>query len=180
MTSRLSRLERFEKAMSITQAAATTLAILIGGAWFLAQGEGDARANISHRVTQRALSSEWVWVNLAVEIKNEGNLELSLANSIVRAQQILPLDSQMKEKLARDRTLLESGQHRVEWPLLGRSYEQDAKAVLEPKETDILTYDFVLPATIETIRLYSFYEQQSDPPLGWSHASIHDLKANGR
>jgi hypothetical protein len=170
--------ERTETLLKIVQSAVTTAAILAAGAWFLMQGEAEARANISHEVTHRPLDDRWTWVGLSVTVENAGNRRLDLERGIVRIQQVLPLDAALAGKLAAGESLMDGTA--IPWPRIGESYELELHNQIQPKESDSsFHYDFVVPSNVRTVRLYSYFEQRADPPLGWGHATFYDIRDGG-
>lgn len=177
---KLSTLEKVKDIAAIAQAVATVLAILVAGFWFFLQGEHSPKANISHTVTHRLLNDQWAWVHVAVNIVNAGKRPVDVTRGIVRVQKILPLDRLIDQRLKDGQPLIDPGEARVEWPKVADSYERQLSLHIESGESDRLTFEFILPAYVQTVKIYSYFERQKDPPIGWAESSIYDLTGRSK
>ncbi len=174
---RLPTLEKVKDIATIAQAVATVLAILVAGLWFFLQGEASFKANISHAITHRFLDPDRAWVCVSVNITNTGKRALAINRGIVRIQQILPMDQCIEQCLQQGQPLIKPGEVRVDWPKLADSYDQPLNLYLEAGESDHLNFEFIVPAYARTVKIYSYFEKQKEPPIGWAESSIYDLKA---
>ncbi len=171
------KLKRAETCVSIVQSTATTIAILAAAVWFLLRGEGNDRANIAHSVTHRQLHEDWTWVGLSVRFENKGNQRIDLTRALIRIQQVLPLHDKLLRRMADGDPLIRAGETAVRWPKVVPAYDVELDNEIEPNEVDTsFKYDFLIPSNVRTVRLYSYFEQQEQPSVGWSAATLYDLE----
>ena len=164
----------------LLQSVLTSLAIIVGGFWtyrlFLEQRSSRPHLNIHHSVTSKVIYSGAVWLHLEVSLENAGDSLVSLKTEDVRIQQVLPLRPELQAWLAKGKNLVLPGSDAVAWPLVCR-YEASFARQIEPKETDNLDFDFVIPAQLRTVRIYTYLqnEKSGKNALGWQLDSLYDL-----
>lgn len=173
------------------QAVIATLAIFLGGYWaysrFIKGRLAHPHANITHQVTHRAVGNGKALLRVIVTIHNVGNVLLTMGESVVRIQQILPLPTGVEEAVREGKTPVNDGESEVRWPLID-SRELDLAKMpirLEPGESDEIIYDFVLDGCPQTVKVYSHYSSaiigrcaifsKQRAALGWKRATIYDL-----
>jgi hypothetical protein len=164
--------------------AATALALLIGGIWgyrrFFRERTRWPRADLALTVTQRHLDPQTVLVNVKIGIRNDGRGLMELTKVRVDLHHVLPLESEMREKID---VCSHPEDSRVEaaWPLikrLKRIWEAE-RPELEPGESDAYGFDFFVPATTETAFLYAYVDNLAKKggkrELGWSLTEYVDI-----
>jgi hypothetical protein len=164
---------------SIAQSVAMTLAIIAAAIWFFWQREPEPKANIAHSVTHRQLNRQWTWVNVSITISNVGKRLLNLTSGNVRLDHVLPLDKPIAEAIEAGPRIIAEGQVRVIWPSIAGPYKTPLNLQIEPGESDSLDYEFIIPNSIRTVRVYSYFAKQESPPLGWKKVSIYDIRQRG-
>jgi hypothetical protein len=169
------RLEKVKAWASIIQAAVITLSIIATGIWFLAQSEASPKANISHEVTHRRLTDNWIWVHVAITVTNPGKRPLYLKNGTFRIQGILPLDINMDKQIKNDANkLILPGFIGVQWPQIGNGYENvPINERVDPGESEKLNVEFIIPSFLQTIKIYSHFEKAQG--IGWTATTIYQL-----
>jgi hypothetical protein len=142
------------------------LAIFAAGWWFWTQGESSPKANITQSIIHRQMDNQWVWVHLSVRIRNAGKTPLQITSGNIRLDQILPLDGPIVEAIKLDKPLIPEGETRVKWPAIAGPYKAPLDLRIESGEEDSLSYEFVIPKRIRTIRVYSHFAKKEDPQIG--------------
>ena len=165
------------------QSYVTIIAIFIGAVWtyrlFLENRQQAPHLNISHAVVSKHLSNSVVWVHLTVSLENPGDNLVSLRKGDIRLQQILPLHASLLGPLAAGGDLVEKPEDLISWPPLCR-YLPKLDIDIEPKEKDTLEYDFLVPGSLRTIRLYSYFENEMyssrTREVGWHFSTIYEIQ----
>jgi hypothetical protein len=176
-------LSKHKDSAGTIQSYVTIVAIVIGAAWtyrlFVENRQQAPHLNISHAVVSKHLTNNVVWVHLTVYIENTGDNLVSLREGDIRLQQILPLHASLLGPLARGEDLVEKPEDLISWPPLCR-YLPKLDLDIEPKEKDILEYDFLVPRSLRTIRLYSYFKNErysyGTHELGWHSSTIYEIQ----
>ena len=172
-----SRLERAKDWFGIFQSFVTIVALIAGGYWFFLQRELFPSAVITHEITHRRITNAGTWLHVSVKISNMGKRVLDLDSAILRVQQILPLHQTIKKQINRGDLIL-PGEEMVRWPELDQ-YQSNRNVRIEPGENDVVNYEFIVPSSVETVKIYSYFAKEKEPPLGWHKTSIYDLREEG-
>lgn len=168
-------LDRVKEIVNILQSIFTIAAIIAAAWWFFLQTEASPRVGISHSVTHHKIHDNWTWIYVSIKLENLGKIPVNFSSEKVWLQKILPIDKNIKDRIEQDVSLI-SEKGRVDWPLIGESYQKEIDIDIYPGESDTLNYEFVIPSYIKTIRLYSFYQNQKQGfNKGWRLVSLHDL-----
>jgi hypothetical protein len=181
---------RKKEIIELLQSVITIAAIVVGGVWtyrlFIEQRELKPHLNIRHAVVARVISPGVAWVHLTVTLENTGASLISLHRADVRVQQILPVGPAIQAALNAGKTRVGRKNNLVPWPGLCR-YVTTPDLDIEPKETDNVEFDFLIPADVRSIRVYTYLENASATSktrrMGWKLGSIHDIseaKAYGK
>ena len=166
---------KIKERIDIIQSIATILAIVLAAAWFLVQRESFPKASISQIITHRQLNKEWIWVHTAVKISNEGKRLLTLTSGSIRIQHILPLEEKFSQAIQQGISLVHPEESQIPWPVIGKPYKTEIMVKIEPGEHEILYFDFIIPAFLKTIQVYSFFKKRDHYELGLSDITIYDL-----
>jgi len=167
---------KFKDILCIIQYIATIFAIIAALIWFLAKSEASQRANIYHEIVHKKLDDNWIWIHISITIENIGKIPLDLKSAIIRIHKLLPLDSSIRKRLNKNKHPIFEGEIRVTWPIIDTPYILVLNRKIDPGEKDNLDVEFIIPSYIKTIRVYSYFERQNNPPLGWSKATIYDIE----
>ena len=168
-------LEKIKSAASIAQSVFTVGAIIGAGLWFWMQGTTSPRANISHTVTHRQINDKLKWIHVTINIFNEGKKRLDVNSGNIRVQQILPLHPTINKIINRNESPISSETGIVPWPNIGDTYKLHTVLKIESGESDSLNCEFFVLSTVQTVKIYSYFERQERPPIGWSATTIYDL-----
>lgn len=192
---RLSLKEKVETCQSI----ATILALIAGAAWtyqvFIAARTNVPRANITHNATHLQLSESINLLQVAVEISNTGQALLHSRHITIRIQRISPLpdcsggERCVANEIRQSLATLDNDANSYSWPRIARRKSM-GRLLVEPGETDIQSYEFAVPAWVETVRIYTFIENEQRGLLnkarmlfgmdteefGWSRSTYYTLK----
>jgi hypothetical protein len=155
------------------QSIVTVFAFLVAGVWFFAQRQVQSRATITHRITHRQLSPDHTWVHAFVRITNIGRRRLHLQSGTFWLQKILPVETALQGQLERGESLIRTGQASVEWPRIGPFYKPALDRSLEPGEDDEVECEFIIPSTVRTVKLYSYFA--NEPTLGWEKSTVYEI-----
>lgn len=185
----------------------TIAAIIVGGTagyiLFYARRQHKPRAQLAHQIKHWSLPEHRVLLHLDVTLANPGQLPLRPVYMEGRVQKVLPLSHPFAERLASNavrqgtlkptHALVQDGQTQVEWFLLERLSQEwnPGRFVIEPGESEIQSFDFVLPGDLQTVRVYTFVRndeprsllnlrQEDDKGLVWELATLYDIVPGSR
>jgi hypothetical protein len=164
------------------QAAATIVALIVGGAWtyilFIRKRQRFPRATLDHVVTVTELSPEFLLVHLDVRIQNVGEVLLELRYSDIQLRRIIPLDAEVAETLREGKDPVQDGNSEVDWPGIGRrecNWEKNPREI-EPGEYDRVHYDFVIGSSVAVLSAYSYFRNvaKKNREIGWNCTTLHN------
>jgi hypothetical protein len=115
---------------------------------------------------------------VTVQIKNIGSQLLLIGFVEVRIQQILPLYDDYMPSYHPPNDGISWG-----WPALEvkhRNFERGEIIEIEPGEVHPVTFDFLLPETIELIRIYAYTKniKKAKKDFVWEVMTTHTLPPN--
>ena len=171
-----SRLNKAKNWASFIQSIVTIFAIMAAGWWFFFSGEHSPKANIVHEVVHRKITDKWTWLHISTLINNVGKTSLDINSGIIRVQQILPLDPKISEKIKHNQSPIDQEAMIVLWPRIGDPYKPKINLKIEPGESDTVKCEFIIPSYIQTVKIYSYFAKSQDSGIGWSTATIYDLR----
>lgn len=166
---------RFE----IVQSALTSLAIIVGGGYALYQcsihrDNWDLIA-VDQKIESRRIDSQFIWLTASVSVRNDSKVAVKLPKAKVIFYQVLPAPAEVVTAIHDHKTnFTGDGKTVTDWPRLC-TYEQNIGFQLEPSETDVLTVDAFIPATLRTVKVFTFMSDPQDPDTGWERSTIYDL-----
>ena len=160
-------------------------AIIAGGIWtytlFIRRRQKQPRARIEHRITDRPIADGKILLHVVVTISNMGDVLLSLRSTETWIQKMLPLSVKLQNRIERGDNPVDKGRTEIQWHLLEVREEKwkRGECQVEPGESDESRYDFVVDEGIQTIRVYSYFQNvtQHKRKIGWQLATIYDLKS---
>jgi len=164
------------------EAIATTLALGLGGLWtwllFVRHRQRYPRAKVSHEVQHRRLVSGGILLHITVTLENNGDVLLGAVGYLLRVQQVLPLHDKVKP-VAQPNSTLPTNRTEIPWPSLAERRIAWARGQfeIEPGETDRIYCDVVVPDHIETVEVYSYFDNAAKHKrrVGWTITTLHDL-----
>ncbi len=163
-----------------------TLAIIIGGilAWrrWGREAPESKRADLSHEIDHCLLSDSLRLVHTTFTIRNTGTVTLELHSGYTFLQRVTPLVGDFGKALLRGEGEIGESKTEYAWPLIGEFWNYPTrrdKVKIDSGETDHLYCDFIIPAEVKTIFVYSnACLDPKDPKLGWDVTSFHDLEGD--
>jgi len=163
---------------AFVQSLATVVAIVIGAWWVLKRRRLFPRAKFNATVVDARVTDDRLLLHVSIAVENVGDVLLSLGPSIVCVQQLVPLSSAHRERVAAGGALLPTGALEVDWPVLDKC-EPDWKGhEFEPGETGSFEFDFTVPSGIETVLVYSYFTnlaKQNRGEMGWNATTVHHI-----
>lgn len=137
------------------------------------------RANITHKIIDRRIEDDKIFLRVDVSIANVGDVLLQIEHGIVRVNQILPVPEDLLEAINASGGTDDFNDSETKWPNLV-ACEQDwiiEMFEIEPTETDEVNYDFVVPFGVKTVEVYTYFRNVKKRPreIGWGHTSIHEI-----
>jgi hypothetical protein len=172
------RFGAWKDVLAAAQSVATVIALLIGGFWtywvFVENREDLPHANISESVTGRLISPEWYWLQVSVTITNAGKHLVAIGDADITVQQILPLPDNISKNIVTKQDSVPRDAFVIPWHGLCR-YARPSKISVEPGEHDTTTFDFVIPAWVRLVKIYSFFKH---PKIGWHETVVYEIKGS--
>jgi hypothetical protein len=171
----------------ITIAAA--IAAAIGTYWaFFRERTRWPKANLELVLSHRRLNSKKVLLHAKVKVHNAGRGLMKLTRIRVDVYQVRPLLPETEAGL-NDGTLKPYGSSRARWERIDRETllwgeassapAPEPEPELEPGENDEFGCDFIVPASLETVRVYVYVlnvaKRRREGNLGWSVTNYYDL-----
>jgi hypothetical protein len=175
-----SRVDRWKDSTAIIQSIATTLALIIGGFWtytlFISKRENFPHAVISQNVIGKLVTSDWYWLQIFIEVRNTGDTVVSIDTADIRVQQILPLPDDILEGIRNKKDPVPRLKMLIPWKGICR-YVRPFSTKIEPGESDRAEAQFLIPAWLHTVRVYSYLgNRTSQEKYGWVASLSYDLK----
>lgn len=169
----------------IFQNLAAGIAIVAAAWWFFTRRENVRKANVTHEVIF-AEAGRRVYVGVRLTIKNTGRRRIESAmagpksaasfgqpdainnvGNIVVIEELSPYIGKQAvtwQQLSPEFNLLFLGLHSL-----------PGKIVIEPDEEQTILFDFIIPKTTKTIKVYSHIDNAYNTSDGWNTATIHHV-----
>jgi hypothetical protein len=170
------------------QAIATTVALIVGGFWtytlFLKRRQAFPRPKIEHQVVIKKIQSTQYLLFATITIINASEVLLKIRSGSIWVQQVLPLTPELQilieryGEYQRAAPLWGDGGREINWTAKARldlSLEKRSIIKIEPSEVETICCDFLISSEIQTIKLSSYFEDDSKPGFGWTLTTIHDI-----
>lgn len=174
-------LDDWKTAAELAQAALTSTAIVIGGIWtylrFIKNRLRFPRAELSHTVVHKNLAAGKSLFRINLKVVNKGDVLLPISNAWTRISQILPMYEDTLNELYSGNDLSRDDDAEIKWPEIGCqeiTYEQN-KAEIEPGESEIFHFDFIVSSDVRVVHVYSFFKNLKKKESGWPCVTIFDL-----
>jgi hypothetical protein len=173
----------FESLSDILSIAVTASVALGGAIWgyrtYRQRRSIFPKANLSQKVKAIRLTDDKVCLHISTRIQNRGDVLISIRSATNTVYQILPLDSSIQEELGGQGKLYDNISKEINWPKLdsrkvdwGNNYIE-----IEPGEEDTVHFDLLIPASIELIDVYTYFQNvaKRGRDIGWETQGFHDL-----
>jgi hypothetical protein len=152
-----SRLERWHIGLQIVQAAATAIALALGAWWFIEQRQTYPHAQLTQTVNVVPVAKGLIAVEVEVQFQNTGKLLIKLTRATVKVQEVSadPYgyaelatkngdDYWKAERPVQTPDPRQFNQAELRWPLLKQFDDDKIDYRIEPGETDVLVFTFLL------------------------------------
>jgi hypothetical protein len=175
-------LEEVKIVSDVASNVITIGAVVFGGIWgwrvYFRERTRWPKATLELVLYHRELSPEQTLLHVKVKIHNTGRGLMELTRIRADILQVLPLASTIGELECGylDPTTREGG---TNWEPFaeGEQFLQAEEAEIEPGENDEFGFDFVAPASFETVHVYVYIENfmKRGRKLGWCVTNYYDL-----
>lgn len=180
----MSKWKSAKEVLDVMQAVATIFAFLVGGVWAIWQlqvrRELQPRLDLEQDVAHRTLTPNKTLLIVDVEAKNNSLRQITLQakKSFATVYQILPLTDKMRELFETERTDYRNpGERSIDWGEPIAFLEEPKTEMIEPGEKAYLHREFTVPASVCTVLIYSYFENEdSEGAYGWQRYTVYDLK----
>jgi hypothetical protein len=179
----LPSVETLEQVSAFAANVATAIALGVGGWWtylrFFKNRTGKPKAALVHSVEDRRLTDDDVLVRVVIKLENTGSVLLPVERLRCEISQVHPLAPEALERLKKRELITD--EHLANLCCI-RCYEEDrekGEVRIEPGETDIFPFDFVVPSGISTISIYAHIGNSTErkKEIGWELTALYDLNA---
>jgi hypothetical protein len=170
------------------QSLVTILALFVGGFWtyriFIEQRQDHPRLKVEHRIQYWKISSEQVLLSVDEVLTNTGSVKVDLPGGIIRVIQVMPLPPSVAAELSiAQQTPTHSRAEAsiydpTKWYVLVDSHRtwKSGSVVIEPGESDTVPNEFIIPAAVRVVAVYSFVNNPENARLGWNGLTYYDLE----
>ncbi len=148
--------------VSIAQAVATIIAIMLGGffAWrrgFIFRHE-QPHVTISHDVTHRQIGHGYVHIEVTATLSNSSRVKMEFHDGLFTVEQLAPLSHKDAERLFE--TLFEKDLYEIpKWPLLRERRLEWSKdeLIVEPGEKVTATFEHIVSNAVESVLITTYF-----------------------
>ncbi|MDR4484950.1 MAG: hypothetical protein R3B95_17385 [Nitrospirales bacterium] len=175
------------------QAIVTICAIFVGAWWtyntFVKERQSYPHAIIGQTISHIPLSESINLLRLEITLTNTGTSALSINESTMRVQQILPLlpctsDPCHFVEINNELTKIQKEVNRFTWPLISERDASFKPALdIEPGEKDVIDFEWVFSSEVEVVRVSSYFGNKEkikgNSGLGWGLSTIYDFRKDG-
>ena len=174
---------QIEQIVSIARDLATVGALIVGGLWgywlFVQKRQKYPRACVEHQITHRHVGHDKVLLHVEVAVCNIGDVLIELVESATIVSRVLPLPTEVREKIVAKQDPVEEPKTAIEWPILDSRENRWAKddCEIEPGETQGIQSDFVLDDDVGLVHVYSYVINEKKRPqrLSWDVTTLYDI-----
>ncbi len=179
--------DRNKDRVNSAQSLITILAIFVGGFWtyqlFVQQRQSHPRLKIEYRIQHWKISDEQVLLSVDEILTNAGPVMVELRGGTIRVIQVMPLPRAVAGKLNPSQN--KPAHARAEssiydpktWDVLVESPKkwEPGIVVIEPGESEIIPNEFIIPATVRVVAVFSFLSNPENSALGWNGLVYYDF-----
>jgi hypothetical protein len=137
------------------------------------------KANVSQEVQAIRLTDDEICIHTCARIQNIGDVMISICSAKHTIYWVLPLDPSIQGWLKRERKsyyddLNKEIGEQINWP--GYSKEVGYEIEIEPGEYDKVHFDWVIPANIEIVGMYTYFQNlKKRGPIGWHTKQFYEV-----
>ena len=167
------------------QSALTVFAIVVGGVFALVKLQVfrtfEPHLTITHEVHHRYVGDSYVHIDVTATLRNSSRVAVEIREAEFSIQQISPVSDEEVEAVYSD-VFIDKKLIYLQWPFLESvPFEWDeGEMVIEPNESHQQTYEFIVLGHLETVLIYTYFEnpQFPRPPKsaeGWAATTVYDI-----
>ena len=178
---------------ALVQSAVYSLAILAAGAVaiyrFQVFRDLEPHLTISHKITHRPVGNNYVHIFVAATLRNSSKVEVDIRRELFRVQQIAPVEEDELNRLVKavfpggSQAVETAGDEKeIQWPTIDEVYRAwgPNELIVEPGEAHQETVEFVVPASVQTALIYTYFFNTQFYPgsrsaQGWGVTSVYDI-----
>lgn len=162
--------------LSSLESIATIVGIFAAAYWFYRRRARYPRLTWSHTITHERINDETIWLNVQISVENKGEIQAKTPSVTTRVHQVLPLHSDVPASIdPNDKSLFLNGE--ICWPEIRSWDATSTQQDIEPTETTTLERDFLIPANLEVILVYTFVPNafRMSTGHGWPIQTIYRI-----
>ena len=171
------------------QAAVTTAAVVVGGAWayvkFQAFRDFEPHLTITQAVSHRSVSSGYVHLAVTATLRNSSKVKVEIRKGAYWLQTVAPFEDEQIDDLYRE-VFVDGREKSIQWPVydtIEHAWEE-GEFVIEPGESHQETYEFIVSHRIESVAVYAYFKnprrsKSSRTAEGWSATTVYDIVRSG-
>lgn len=166
------------------EALMTVAAIIVAGIWtyrlYVKKRIRFPKAVISQEINAFPLNEDKACVHRIINIKNIGEVILSIKSVVCLIYQLSPLQDPFREEIEGNQPPYDELKKELKWPVLeDRSISwQPGEFEIEPGEEDTIHIDSIIPGGVEIISIYTYCKnlKKHRRELGWQTYGIYRVK----
>ncbi len=184
--SNASSTEAVGRIVDIVKSIVMILAVLVGGIWawllFIKTRQRYPRAETSHNIQSWTIADGDSLLHMTLNIKNIGEVLLSIEAIELRVQQVIPFDQELARNIVDGVDLIEENESEIEWPEIysRKLVRQQGDLEIEPGEMDQIHFDAIIPKVAKTIEVYTHIKNEKkrrrDKSLGWPLTTLYSIQ----
>ena len=179
------------KIVTATWQAAIAVGLVIGGIVgaykFDLFREGKPHLTIDLTVSSRPINDEDTHVGVVARLHNTSRVGVKVENVDWELSVIAPYSEDHLERLIQafryntsDQKVTDESEDantwvEFPWQILDSDSQSGIEMMVEPGETEQVTYDFIVPDTVETVSVSMHIKNMEEEDMGWSRRELHDL-----
>jgi hypothetical protein len=159
---------------------AQILALAVAGWWtytrFVRGRQPFPRATVELVISHRQLDAQHAFLRVVAKVNNVGTALLATQELRADVYQVLPVHPDTAAKLTGE-SLVKNDAREADWHCIGSRIGR-LPAQIEPGEWDEFGFDFVIPAGVATVFIYTYIQNvtQRHRELGWTVTKLYDLE----
>lgn len=162
----------------------TSVALVLGGYWFLWRRDPFPRASVSIAVEEILLDSDHRLLHVETTLTNVGKTLIEVRKARGWVQRMLPLEANLQAEL-RGEVLIRNENGEIPWPRASDMQDHSwgrGRCRIEPGESEIFRWEYVIDATIQVVLVYAYIENADTKrrrEIGWSRTQFVRLDSKG-
>lgn len=180
-----------ESVLPYLQAAETVLtllAILVGASWtyklFRQKRQRYPRGGIEHFFDQLPVDEEKTLLRVSARVENKGDVLLRIVCGEIWLLLVRPYPSKLLAAIREGCDPVQPNKLEYEWPIIAERKSQSLKYEVEPGETEVIAFDFVLNSDIRSVLAYTHFVNETKRSrlkfwqkheIGWNTTTFYNL-----